>query len=69
VLVEHSDDGLSWSTAETFTFTDDGEQTASLASPKAHVRASASGSGAEWYVKSVNVAPISGGGGGSYDTV
>lgn len=57
VTVEHSDDGNSWSAAETFTFTRDGSQSALLSSPKAHVRASAVGAGSEWYVVSVAASP------------
>jgi hypothetical protein len=65
LLIEHSDDGLSYSTAETFTFGADGTQGATLSSPKAYIRASWTVTNrSEWYLRSVFVAVAASGGGG-----
>lgn len=58
LTVEHSDNGISWSTAHAFTFTRDGDQAFALDSPKAHMRVTWTVAGSsEWYVPEVTAAP------------
>lgn len=58
ILVEHSDDGESWSTAATLSYGPDGARSASVSSPKEFFRVSWSvGGSSEWQIVSVEAAP------------
>jgi hypothetical protein len=58
VTVQHSDDGTSWSTLSTFSFTDDGDTSAIVEKPKAYLRISWAVGTGTWAPPVVEAQPL-----------